>query len=194
MKIQEAKERYRPEKVKYLFISEASPVVESFRHFYYAYAEGKDDLFLNMMMALYPVTYKSYLPATELRKSKKTFLEMFRDSGCVLIDSVPNPFPMDINRSLRINIIKENREVLLKEINEICDDKTKVILISATVYAACNDFLLENNVNVVNVTSISFPDRWHKDNFQRQIAETLNHIGWFKKKKTGNKSVTIIKK
>ena len=194
MKIQEAKERYRPEKVKFLFISEASPAVESFRHFYYAYTEGKDDLFLNMMMALYPVTYKSYLPIKELRKSKKTFLEMFRDSGCVLIDSVPEPFPRDINRSLRINIIRENREVLLKEVREICDDQTKVILISATVYAACYDFLLENNVNVVNVNSISFPDRWHKDNFQRQIAETLNQIGWFKKKKTGNKSVTIIKK
>ena len=194
MKIQEAKERYRPEKAKYLFISEASPVVESFRHFYYAYTEGKDDLFLNMMMALYPVTYKSYLPTKELRKSKKTFLEMFRDSGCVLIDSVPEPFPRDINRSLRINIIREKREVLLKEVREICDEQTKVILISATVYAACYDFLLENNVNVVNVNSISFPDRWHKDNFHRQMAETLNQIGWFKKKKTGNKSVTIIKK
>ena len=146
-----------------------------------------------MMMALYPVTYKSYLPIKELRKSKKTFLEMFRDSGCVLIDSVPEPFPRDINRSLRINIIRENREVLLKEIREICDNHTKVILISATVYAACNDFLLGNKVNVVNENSISFPDRWNKDSFQRQMTDLLNKIGWFTKIKTGNKSVTVIK-
>lgn len=194
MKIQEAKERYMPQKIKYLFISEASPAVESFRHFYYAYSEGRDDLFLNMMMALYPVTYKSYLPTKELRKSKKTFLEMFQDSGCLLIDSVPTPFPKDINRSLRINIIRDNRATLLSEVKEICDDQTKVILISATVYAACYDFLIENKVNVVNLGSISFPDRWHIDNFQRQMAELLNKIGWFKKKKTGNKSVTVIKK
>lgn len=194
MKIEEMKERYMPNEVKYLFVTEASPATDSFRHFYYAYTEGKDDLFLCVMSALYPVTYKSYLPVKELKKSKKTFLEMFRDSGCLLIDAMPEPFPRDINRSVRINMIRENRDNILKNISEVCNDKTKVILISATVYAACNEFLLENKINVVNENSISFPDRWHKDDFAKQMTGLLNKIGWYPKKKSGNKSVTVIKK
>lgn len=194
MKIDEAIERYKPKSIKYLFITEASPVAESFRHFYYAYAEGRDDLFLNMMQALFPITYKSYLPTKELRKSKKTFLEMFRDKGCFIIDSVPEAFSKDVTRSARINAIRDRRENLLAKIRELSDENTKVILICATVYAACNDYLVENNVNVVNNGSVSFPDRWHKENFHVQMKQLLARIDWDNMSSRKPDGVKIIKK
>ena len=196
MEFQKAREKYEPEIIKYLFVSEAPPAIESDRYFYFRDVRAKDDLFLNLMMALYPLTYKSYLPVKEIRKSKKTFLDMFMSNGCYLIDSVDEPMPQGLSSGQKTAKIKENRENLLNKINKISSEHTKVILISSTVFAACYDYLKENGVNVANEKggSIYFPDRWNKDKFHSQMKVLLKRIDWQNIKGKTKKSVTIIKK
>jgi len=191
MEFEDSRERYRPDEIKYLFITEAPPSIDSDRYFYYRVVTEKDYLFLNLMRALYPITYKSYLPVKELRKSKKTFLDMFMTNGCYLIEAVDEPMPKGLGTSKRISIIKNNREKLLKKINSVCNEQTKVILISSTVFAACYEYLKEADVNVVNKKdeSIYFPDRWNNESFQNQMGRLLERIDW--KNNAGRKKNTI---
>lgn len=196
MEFEESRERYMPDEIKYLFITEAPPPIESDRYFYFRVVTENDYLFLNLMRALYPVTYKSYLPVKELRKSKKTFLDMFMTNGCYLIEAVDKPIPRGLGASKRITLIKDNREKLLEKIKSICNEKTKVILISSTVFAACYDFLKEAEVNIVNKKdeSIYFPDRWNNESFQNQMSKLLKRIDWENNAGRKKNSITIIKK
>ena len=196
MSWEKAREKYLPGNIKYLFIDEAPPPDDSGRYFYYEYVTEKDDLFLNLMKALYPVTYKSYLPVREIRKSKKTFLDMFMNNGCYLIDAVDDTLPADSSRGQRIAEIKANNESLLAKIKEVCNDETKVILLASTVYAGCYDFLKSNGVNVANEKgeSIYFPDRWNKEAFHEQMKKLLLRVDWQNAAGKLKSSVKIIKK
>ena len=196
MKFQEARERFIPKKVKYLFISESPPVEDSQSYFYYRYTTEKDYLFLNLMQALYPRTYKSYLPVRELRKSKRTFLDMFMSNGCYLIESVDVNLPPEMHSGKKIARITAERDKLLKRIKDISDSETKVILISSTVFAACFEFLKDNGINVVNEAgqSIYFPDRWNNKSFHNQMSKLLEKIDWQNKAGRTKNSIKIIKK
>jgi len=196
MSWEHAREKYKPENIKYLFIDEAPTPDDSHRYFYYEYVTEKDDLFLNLMKALYPVTYKSYLPVREIRKSKKTFLDMFMNNGCYLIDAVDDTMPLDSSRGQRVAEIKANNENLLVKIKAVSNDKTKVILLTSTVYFGCYDFLKSNGINVANEKgeSIYFPDRWNNEAFQEQMKKLLLRIDWQNAAGKLKSSVKIIKK
>ncbi len=196
MDFQEARERFKPEKIKYLFVAESPPDAESYRYFYYRDVMEKDYLFLNLMQALYPRTYRSYMPIKELRKSKRTFLDMFMDSGCYLIESVDENLPVEMHSGQRVARIKENRETLLNKIKDLSDEETKVILISSTVFAACYEYLIDNGINVVNGKdqSIYFPDRWNNKSFHNQMGKLLDRIDWQNKSGRKKNSVTIVRK
>lgn len=73
-KLEVARSKYKPRKIKYLLIAEAPPEESSNRFFYFEHVEIKDSLFLETMKVLYP---DNYTDTKTVRSRKKHFLNKF---------------------------------------------------------------------------------------------------------------------
>lgn len=87
-KVSDARLKYKPQKIKILFVAEAPPKETSDRFFYYEVVAKGDSLFLEMMKVLYP---KDFTVAKVVRLQKKIFLDKFKEDGYYLIDSTDTP-------------------------------------------------------------------------------------------------------
>jgi len=88
---EKARQKFKPNKIKYLLIAETPPKSGSDRFFYFENVEKQDSLFLETMKLLYPRETELLKPK-EIRKRKKEFLEKFKNDGFYLIDSLDQPF------------------------------------------------------------------------------------------------------
>ncbi len=87
----EAAERFRPDRLEYLFVAEAPPGDVS-RYFYFDDVRQGDSLYLEVAKALF-----LSLSVDRLRERKARTLERMRDQGMWLIDVAeePNAEPVD---------------------------------------------------------------------------------------------------
>jgi hypothetical protein len=79
MDFEALRQRYKPEVIRFLFIAEAPPHIESGRFFYLTEMQTHDALFLETMRVLYPDC--SNLAARDLRQQKALLLT-FALAGC----------------------------------------------------------------------------------------------------------------
>src|SRR4051794_36679216 len=89
-KFDEAREKYRPNPIKVLFIAEAPPQFSASRFFYFEDVRRGDTLFLEMMKVLYPNRTKfremnegqnENFDARQVRRNKPAFLRTFQEDG-----------------------------------------------------------------------------------------------------------------
>jgi len=168
-----ARVKYKPEKIKFLLVAETPPKTNSERFFYFENVKNQDSLFIETMKVLYPAWITS-MEIKEIRNNKKAFLEKFKKDGFYLIDSIEKPFEIKYSPSKKIKFIREGQVDLLKRIRLLINPKTKVTLISSTVFKANFTYLQLNGINVVNQESIDFPGSGGQIKFKEKMKKVLN--------------------
>jgi len=167
-KIEEAQEKYKPKKIKYLLIAEAPPENLD-RFFYYSDVRKADCLFLGIMEALYPSEKQHLLQRNPDLKEK--LLLKFMGEGFYLIDL------FDFPRSFYSKISSEITDHLIKKVKQLSTIETKVIIIKADVYDAVYSILSQNRINVID-KKIYFPSCSRQPEFQKQFKEALQEAGY----------------
>src|SRR5271168_4499656 len=141
---EKASRKYRPARIKVLFIAEAPPAYRFERFFYFEQVSEADTLFLEMTKALYPVdtgfvpSRKSEFQAKIVRQRKAEFLERFKRDGFYLIDASEDPMPEDADTTAKKNIIRDALPGLRKKVGKLCrGGEVPVILIGGPAYSVC---------------------------------------------------------
>lgn len=166
MELEKARLKYKPDRVKYLLIAEAPPDnIERF--FYYENVRQHDYLFLGVAQALYPELKENFLANGRNSDIKKSILLKFKADGFYLLDL------SDLPLSLMTGNLLAQLPTLIKKINEVADEQTKIILIKANVYDIAFHPLQEKFNNVIDIR-IPFPaQRWQIE-FQTEFRKALN--------------------
>lgn len=169
---EKARRKYQPETIRYLLIAETPPKSDSKRFFYFENVEEQDSLFLEIMKCLYPSDTRN-VEIKKIRANKPYFLSKFQKDGFYLIDSIDVPFEKKYSSKKKETLLKAGQKELLVKINNLCSKETKVILIAATVFKANHSFLIANNINVINRTSVDFPGSGGQKKFQEKFGTLI---------------------
>jgi len=170
-KVEIARIKYKPDKIKYLLIAEAPPDENSNRFFYYECVDEKDSLFLETMKVLYPDDYND---TKAVRKRKKQFLKKFKEDGFYLIDSTDQPMP-NFSRSKKLKQIRKSLPLLKEKVSSLLRKNTKIILISSTVYKICEEPLKSMGFNIINEEMIDFPGSGGQLKYRTKLAKLINN-------------------
>ena len=169
-----ARRKYKPDRVKLLFIAEAPPRAGSGRFFYFEEVWKGDSLFLEMMKVLYP---NHYTDTVAVRAAKPKFLRRFQEDGCYLIDASLRPMeksqPSAKRRQLRAEL-----PGLFERVNDLRVGHSKIVLISAPVYAVCFLPLASQGHDVINREMIDFPGSGGQVKFRHKLSQLLAEQGW----------------
>lgn len=170
--LEKARQKYKPEKVKYLLVAEAPPdSVERF--FYYDNVLQHDYLFLGISQALYPDLKQKFLASGRNSQIKNSILLKFQADGFYLLDLSELPL------SLMTGDLNSQLPALVEKIKMVANKETQIILIKATVYDTAFYYLQQNGFkNVVNIR-IPFPGQGGQKRFQIQFNKSLelrNHV------------------
>lgn len=170
--LEKARQKYKPEKVKYLLVAEAPPdSVERF--FYYDNVRQHDYLFLGISQALYPDLKETFLASGRNSQIKNSILLKFQADGFYLLDLSELPL------SLMTRDLNSQLPTLVEKIKMVANKETQIILIKATVYDTAFYYLQQNGFkNVVNIR-IPFPGQGGQKRFQIQFNKSLelrNHV------------------
>lgn len=177
-----ASRKYRPAKVRILFIAEAPPAYESRRFFYFTDLRQQDTLFLEMMKSLYPLEvgfsrnqFKDECSSSALRLRKAELLNRFRSDGFYLIDACERPMPDGANTTLKTALMQNVLPALKAKVRRLCSVETLgVLLIGAVTYDVCADALRTEGVNVLNKTAINHPARGGQVLFRAKLRAALD--------------------
>jgi len=160
--------KYKPDRIKFLFVAEAPPLNPD-RYFYFENISKGDTFYLETMNALYSC---NRFDSKYLRENKASFLNRFKQDGFYLIDACE--CPMENNkRSFKERKIRECLPDLRNRISQLIFDETKIILILVTVYRVCYVDLKSNGVSVINECPIPFPGLGHQKKFRKLLRELL---------------------
>ena len=165
--IQNAREKYQPNKIKLLFVAE-SPPEDVKRFFYFEDVPEQDSLFLETMKVLYNVNE----PAPLIRAKKKSYLEKFRDDGYYLEDALDHPIGVKRTKD-KIAIIKKCRTPFMSKLAQTIDKSVPIILITRPVYDVLFNLLIQKGYNVLNTEMIDFPGRSGQPKFRLKMSNTL---------------------
>lgn len=170
-KLEMARLKYKPTKVKYLLIAEAPPdSVERF--FYYDNVRQHDYLFLGVAQALYPDLKDNFLVSGRNSAIKNSILLKMKADGFYLLDL------SDLPLSLMTGDLSSQLPKLFGKITKVADEQTKIILIKATVFDTAYEYLKQRGFkNVVNIR-IPFPGQGGQKNFQIKFNEALKLVDY----------------
>lgn len=174
-KIETARLKYKPDRIRCLFIAEAPPKQGSERFFYFENVRTQDTLFLELMKYLYPNSTRG-VKAKVIRDRKEDLLTHFKEDGFYLIDSLDIPFDKKYSNSQKIKLLKENQAGLLEKVKSLIREDTRVILISATVYHANYNFLFSKGIPILNTELVDFPGSGGQKKFNMKMPRLLQPI------------------
>ena len=163
--------KYKPDKIKYLFIAEAPPDAdiekgEEFRYFYFDNVAFKFDyLFKNIVEILFSVKYDKI--------DKKYWLNKLKSEGFFLIDAVHTPIKRGLSDKKRAELINDDFPYLHEKLKKLTDRETKIILIKKVVYNELNRRLRINGFNVVNTEMLNFPSHGNQTKFRVKFKEFM---------------------
>jgi hypothetical protein len=163
------RKKYKPERIRHLFIAEAPPEMDSKRFFYCEQVQKADNLFLETMRVLYS---NDFSDIKNLRQRKGEFLSKFQEEGFYLIDASDEPMK-DKRRSKKKKQIEDSLQTLIKKVRNLVDKETKIILICKTVYEVCHDELKSEGFNILNETPIPFPSSNHQIEYRKKLKTLL---------------------
>lgn len=165
-RVSEAREKYRPEYIKTIFIAEAPPCTDD-RFFYFENITKGDSLFLHIIRAVFPEL--EHRETKAIRAKKEELLLQFRDQGYFLEDSVAEAIPKGTKPKDKERIIVENQNDLIRRILPY-KTQSKLVVLSATVFKANYELLKENGFNILNDSMIPFPGSGQQSKFKAGIA------------------------
>lgn len=165
--INSAREKYKPENIKLLFIAEAPPK-QTERFFYYEKVRNYDWLFFGIVKAL--CGNGSYEPK-RIRANKKQILETLQQDGIFLMDLCPVPLK-GTKAELHKNDFIQRLEAE-KAINKL---STSIILIKVNVHDCLYLCLKERDYKKVQSQRIPFPSSGQQQKFAEEMQKALEDI------------------
>jgi len=169
--LEEARQKYKPETVKYLLVAEAPPDSLE-RFFYYDNVREHDYLFLGIAEALYPKLKEQYLLNRRNNEIKNSILQKFQQEGFYLLDLSELPLSL-INTNLRSQLPN-----LIERIKSVANDNTQIILIKANVYDIAFQPLKKQFEKVID-QRITFPGQGGQRKFQDEFKQALKKVHYF---------------
>lgn len=165
--IKQAREKYKPAKIKCLFIAEAPPD-EMSRFFYYADVKTADYLFLGIINCLYPELKKKYISEKRPASVKELILRRFQEDGYYLLDLLEFPKSKYPNKDL-LNAAPD----LISRVAATIDKDVPIVLIKANVYKILAPVLKEQGYNVIE-EQINFPSSGQQKNFAESFKVAID--------------------
>lgn len=166
-KLEQAREKYKPEKINLLLIAEAAPDSLD-RFFYYEDVKSKDYLFLAIVEVLNPELKDTYLRTGRNSEAKKIILEELKAIGIYLIDLYQ--LPLSISSETETEAIGSTKA----KVANLIDQKTPIIAIKVNVYEALKPELRDYNLIP---ESIPFPSSGQQTNFKVSFESALKKSG-----------------
>ncbi len=161
-RINRAREKYKPENIKLLFIAEAPPE-QTERFFYYEKVRDNDWLYLAIVKALCGTgTYD----VAKMRLHKERILPILQQDGIYLMDVCPIP----LRNGVSAEWCKNDFVQRLENEKSVSKAVTEIILIKANIYD-CLYLELKNRNYKVQDMRIYFPSSGR----QREFAEAMNN-------------------
>jgi len=170
-KLESARLKYKPNIVKYLLIAEAPPDSLE-RFFYYNEVHQHDYLFLGVVQALYPDLKNKFLASGRNSDIKNSILLKFKSEGFYLLDLSELPL------SFMVGDLSTQLMTLIDKIRKVADEKTKIILIKATVYDTAFRYLQREGFDSVVNIRIPFPGQGGQKLFHTKFGAALKLIGY----------------
>lgn len=156
-----AREKYRPERVKVLFISESptSRMIDGrYVYFYFPGVPAKSHW-------LYRYTMEAVYGSVDLSRPREEYLQRFCDDGYYLLDAARCPVN-DHSKQSKKNAIKSCSSLyLLPEIKQL--QPSAILLIKANVYRMLRQWLVDEGFRVLNDRFIPFPSNGWQRNSRR---------------------------
>jgi hypothetical protein len=168
--LEKARQKYKPQAIKYLLIAEAPPDSLD-RFFYYDNVKQHDYLFLGVAQALYPDLKDQFILSGRNSDIKNSILQKLQADGFYLLDLSELPL------SLMTGDLSSQLSTLVSKLKNAANTNTKIILIKATVYDTAFTYLQDTGFrNVINVR-IPFPGQGGQILFQQKFKEALKLSG-----------------
>ena len=163
--ISQLRKRYRPKKIKVLFVAESPPESSEDRFFYNWRQERWDNMYRTVMKAVFPEF--EYRPG-----EKDNWLRKFSKHGYYLIDVTDRP----VNRlspAERRYALDAAVKAKLTEIKMLVSPSTPIVLVKKNVFSALNRRLRDAGYNVSHESFLPFPSHGHQKEFVRKCRDCL---------------------
>jgi len=174
-----ARDKYKPDVIRYLLIAEAPPSEDRF--FYFDHVGFADNLFIGTMKVLFPKQFRGYIGQRSAQQ-KQRLLRSFQKEGFWLLDAVDSPLEHTASAAQLAKISDlESRLTRLRRAGEI-SHSTPVLFMKANAYRAFRERLEELNFNAINQL-VYFPGNGRQNDFAIMFPKALILAGY---RKLGN--------
>jgi hypothetical protein len=165
-----ARDQYRPNKVKLLWIAESPPTSGSY--FYFPTANGKDHLFRETMRAV------DIWPSKEVMKKgvdKRPLLQSFRSKGFFLIDTCSHPVDKLPDRQ-RKRAIMDGTSNLVQMVSEL--NPNAIIIVKSNIYEPVKHALDSGGFDgkILNRKPLPFPSHGRQQSYRKRINDILRKL------------------
>lgn len=166
-KYAKARNKYRPKRIRLLFIAESPPSSGGF--FYFERTIGKDHLFRDTMKAL------QLWPENERMGKdldKRELLRQFRSKGFFLIDTCQSPVDKLPHQDRRRAILSAIPRVI-REVSEL--DPENIVIVKSTIFRPVRDALERSGLRdrILNKEPLPFPSHGNQRIFRRELRHLL---------------------
>lgn len=159
----EAAAKYRPKKVRILFIQESPPYAAD-RHFYFMGVKAHDGFWVNLMRFLYAPEFTDDTSAERARKDH--WLTRFQKDGYWTIDSTHGSISKGEHEE-RVEIIARHAPERVAEVKAI--KPAQIVLVKKSVFDALSEPLRAAGLPVVNEVAVPYPGRGQEGRFARTL-------------------------
>jgi hypothetical protein len=167
------RQKYRPNKIRFLMIAESPPPaahVQSSRHFYRSELPRKDDrLFTNTIKALYPQA--AGLTERDLESKKEDWLRRFQADGWYMIEALDESQPHEITKKQRQAKINAALPNLIQKVAKLAGTQTKIILIKSNVFDVAAEPLRQAGYQVLNTELLDYPGHFNQRAYRDKLSK-----------------------
>jgi len=162
-----ARDRYRPTKVRLLWIAESPPTSGSY--FYYQKTTGRDHLFRETMRAV------GLWPMKEIMRKgvdKNPLLESFQSKGFFLIDTCS--YPVDkLSNSERRRAVLDGTPGVVQMVSELTPNG--IIIVKSNIYEPVKHALESGGFagKILNQRPLGFPSHGRQEPYRKRINDIL---------------------
>ena len=169
-RINEARQKYKPEHVNLLFIAEAPPSSLD-RFFYYEDVKEKDFLFVELSKVLCKTDNVAFI-----RRNKAKILQTMKDTGIYLMDLSDVPLTEDgcYDTYAKHDLKRQFIDKLEKE-EAVDRAKTVIVLIKVTVFDYLYKDLKKDGYNVCD-ERIPFPSSGQQAKFRAAMSKVIENM------------------
>ena len=171
---EEAAEKYKPDKIKTLFIAESPPFEkkgEEPRYFYFEDVKKRDFLFRSIMEVLFPEEYNDFKESDKKATKKKVpLLKKFKEGCFFLIDACDEPINQHKNRDF---FIGKDFQKLVERIKGLIHKDAEIILIKKNIFDLLFKELKDRGFNVINTGHLDFPSSGNQLKFKKKLKKLL---------------------